>query len=107
LPGGGVRSAESSIPGFLHDLCSSVYPLGAASPFFKSLPLERYGCKWIHAPLALAHPLDDGSAAVLSSSIGESAAALEDDAGPYQELAEQLHRLFPAILEDLLAPVTL
>src|SRR5215468_10173904 len=61
-PGGAVRSMELTLPGFLHDFGSTVYPLGAGSPFFSSLPLEDYGLEWIHSPAPLAHPLDDGSA---------------------------------------------
>src|SRR5437016_8151600 len=56
--GGGVRSAELTLPGFIHDLCSSVYPLAIGSPFFRSLPLVQHGLEWIHAPAVLAHPFD-------------------------------------------------
>src|SRR5437868_2026081 len=70
--GGGARSAELTLPGFVHDLCSAVHPLGVASPLFRSLPLAKYGLEWIHPPAPLAHPLDDGSAAVLERSIDET-----------------------------------
>ncbi len=63
--GGGARSAELTLPGFLHDVCSAVHPLAAGSPFFKTLPLERLGLEWIEPEIPLAHPLDDGSAACL------------------------------------------
>lgn len=65
VPGGGVRSAELTLPGFIHDVCSAVFPLAAASPFFRTLPLERYGLEWIRPPAALAHPFDDGTAETL------------------------------------------
>src|SRR5438309_9072130 len=59
--GGGCRSAELTLPGFVHDLCSAFHPMGAASPFFRSLELGSLGLEWIEPPLALAHPLDDGT----------------------------------------------
>lgn len=62
--GGGARSAELTEPGYVHDICSAVYPLGLGSPFFRSLPLETHGLQFIQPPLALAHPFDDGTAAV-------------------------------------------
>src|SRR5437588_10691759 len=61
--GGGARSAELTLPGFVHDLCSAVHPLAAGSPFFKMLPLERFGLDWIQPEIPLAHPFDDGTAA--------------------------------------------
>src|ERR687891_86088 len=65
-PGGAVRSAELTEPGFVHDVFSSFYPLGAASPAIRRLELERFGLRWRHGPLVLAHPSADGSCAVLS-----------------------------------------
>src|SRR5947208_4117385 len=78
--GGGARSAELTLPGFLHDVCSAVHPLAAGSPFFKTLPLERFGLKWIQPDIPLAHPLDDGSAACLYRYIGFTAQQPRDDA---------------------------
>src|SRR5262252_255477 len=63
--GGSTRSAELTLPRFVHDVCSAVHPLGLGSPFFRRLPLEKYGLKWIHAEIPLAHPLDNGGAATL------------------------------------------
>src|SRR5438309_11680828 len=63
--GGGARSAELTLPGFVHDVCSAIHPLAAGSPFFKTLPLERFGPDWIQPDIAVAHPLDDGTAAAL------------------------------------------
>src|ERR1051326_2821360 len=60
--GGGARSAELTQPGFIHDVCSAIYPLAFASPFFKSLPLSKHGLEWIHPPAPVAHPLHDGTA---------------------------------------------
>ena len=64
-PGGGVRSAELTLPGFIHDAFAAVFPLAAASPFFRLLGLERHGLAFIEPPAALAHPLDDGHAVML------------------------------------------
>src|SRR5947209_17883222 len=61
-PGGAVRTIQLTLPGFLHDFGSAVYPLGAGSPFFSSLRLADFGLQWIHSPAPVAHPLDDGSA---------------------------------------------
>jgi phytoene dehydrogenase-like protein len=58
--GGGTRSAQITLPGFVHDLGSAIHPLGYASPFFRLLPLEDHGLKWIHPQAPLAHPFDDG-----------------------------------------------
>src|SRR5213079_3037864 len=60
--GGGARTKELTLPGFQHDVCSAIHPLGLASPFFRSLPLEQYGLEWIQPSAPLAHPLDDGTA---------------------------------------------
>src|SRR5215211_946616 len=84
--GGGARSAEITLPGFVHDLGSAIHPLGYASPFFKSLPLEEHGLEWVHPPAPLAHPFDDGTAAVLERSVEATAAALGPDAQVYEGL---------------------
>lgn len=86
--GGGARSAEITLPGFIHDLGSAIHPLGYASPFFRSLPLEEHGLEWIHPPTLLAHPFDDGTAAVLERSIEATAATLGPDAETYRRLME-------------------
>jgi phytoene dehydrogenase-like protein len=84
--GGGTRSAEVTLPGFVHDLGSAIHPLGYASPFLKSLPLEEHGLEWVHPPAPLAHPFDDGTAAVLERSVEETGAALGPDARAYEKL---------------------
>src|SRR5688572_13612301 len=63
--GGGTRTRELTLPGFQHDVCSAIHPMALASPFFRELPLAEHGLEWIHPPLPLAHPLDDGNAAIL------------------------------------------
>ncbi len=91
--GGGTRSAELTLPGFVHDLGSAIHPLGYASPFFRTLPLGEHGLEWIHPPAPLAHPFDDGSAAVLERSVEATAAALGPDARAYE-------RLMRGVVED-------
>src|SRR5947207_15336644 len=74
--GGGARSAELTLPGFVHDVCSAIHPLGVASPFFRTLPLAEHGLEWVEPPAALAHPFDDGTAGLLERSQGATLHAL-------------------------------
>src|SRR5262245_61543907 len=78
--GGGTRSAELNLPGFVHDICSAIHPLVVASPFFTSLPLSQFGLEWIHPPAPLAHPFDDGTAVTLERSIEITSRQFGDDA---------------------------
>lgn len=104
--GGGTRTAELTLPGFHHDVCSAIHPMGVASPFLKTLPLDRFGLEWIHPEIPLAHPFDDGSAAVLLRSIGETAANFDAASGKsYRRLFEPLMGDFDETLVDLLAPL--
>ena len=84
--GGGARTQELTLPGFRHDPCSAVHPLGAGSPVFARLPLAQHGLRWVHPPLSLAHPFPDGSAAVLDRSVRQTAASLGQDSATYQRL---------------------
>jgi phytoene dehydrogenase-like protein len=102
--GGGVCSAEVTLPGFIHDLCSSVYPLAIGSPFFRSLPLAHYGLEWIYSPAALAHPFDDGTAVIVERSVEATAARLGGDAGSYQKLMAPLAAQWESLSVDILAP---
>src|SRR5438477_4996842 len=81
--GGGARTGELTLPGFLHDVCSAIHPLAVASPAFRNFPLESHGLEWIHPPSALAHPFDDGTAAILEKSIERTGATLAEDAKAY------------------------
>ena len=85
-PGGAVRTMELTLPGFRHDFGSAVYPLGAGSPFFSSLPLRDHGLDWVHSPAPLAHPLDDGTAVVLERDLGEAQKALGTDGEAWCDL---------------------
>jgi len=88
--GGGTRSAETTLPGFVHDLGSAIHPFGYASPFFRLLPLEDHGLEWIHPPAPLAHPFDDGTAAMLERSTEDTGATLGPDAEAYKNLMDPL-----------------
>jgi phytoene dehydrogenase-like protein len=105
--GGGARSSELTLPGYIHDICSSIHPIGAASPFFRSLKLEEYGLQWISPPAALAHPLDDGSAVLLESSIEKTAQSLGMDSEPYERVMASLVENWERIIADLLKPLGL
>ena len=106
-PGGGCRTEELTLPGYRHDVCSAIHPLALASPFFRELPLEEHGLEWVSPPFACAHPLDDGSAAVLEMSISETAGRLGEDSDAYRRLMEPLVRDWPRVETDLLGPLTL
>jgi len=102
--GGGCRSAELTLPGFLHDVCSAVYPLGRASPFFSQLPLERHGLRWIESEAELAHPLDEG-AALLYRDVRETARRLGPDAEAYRRLVEPAVRGWDVIIGQFAGPL--
>ena len=103
LLGGGCSSAEATLPGFLHDLGSSCYPMGVASPFFRSLPID---IPWIEPPSACAHPFDDGTAAMLEHSIDDTVATLDAaDRAAYRSLLGPSAESFGKLVDDLLGPV--
>jgi phytoene dehydrogenase-like protein len=103
--GGGTRSAELTLPGFVHDVCSAIHPLGVASPFFRDLPLAGYGLEWVFPPAAVAHPFDDGSAAVLERSVDATGESLGRDAGAYRRLMGPLLGDWERLASDLLGPL--
>jgi phytoene dehydrogenase-like protein len=103
--GGGARSAELTLPGFVHDVCSAVHPLAAGSPFFKTLPLERSGLTWIQPEIPLAHPLDDGSAACLHQDIDLTANQLCGDSRAYRRLMKPLARNWEKLANEFLQPM--
>jgi phytoene dehydrogenase-like protein len=108
-PGGAVRSSEELEPGYVNDHCSAFYPLAAASPAFRRLRLERYGLQWLHGPLVLAHPSGDGSCAVLSRDLEETAVSLDSfaagDGKAWRQLFALWERVRPAALEMLVTPM--
>ena len=105
--GGGARSGELTLPGYIHDLGSAIHPLGAASPFFNSLPLARHGLEWIQPDTPLAHPLDGGSAAVIERTIEETGRTLEPDADSYRRLLVPLIERWGEISPALQGPLAL
>jgi phytoene dehydrogenase-like protein len=104
-PGGGARTEPLTLPGFAHDVCSAVHPLGLGSPFFRRLPLAKYGLEWIRPPSAVAHPLDDGTAVLLE----HSTTAMESQVGPdgrvWQALMDPFVRHWQQLFADALGPL--
>jgi len=104
IPGGGVRSAPLTLPGFTHDVCSAVYPFGIASPFWQTLPLATHGLDWVQPDICVAHPFDDGSAAVTKHSLDATASALGRDARAYTSLIGPIVADWPRISRAVLGP---
>jgi phytoene dehydrogenase-like protein len=103
--GGGTRSAALTLPGYTHDICSAIHPLGVASPFFRTLPLDRYGLEWVYPPVELAHPLDDGSAVLVTRSVEETAERLGQDGRTYRRLIAPLAARYEELLHEFLGPL--
>ena len=102
--GGGSRSAELTLPGFVHDVCSSIHPFGRTSPFFREAALERFGLRWVEPQAAVAHPLDDGRAVIVTRDVDATAQQLGADRDAYRRLLGPIVRGFPSLLPDILAP---
>ena len=105
--GGGLRSAALTLPGFTHDICAAVHPLGVSSPLFRALPLAAHGLEWLHPPLPLAHPFDSAPAARLERSIDATADALGEDGAAWRRLLRPFVAEWPELAADLLAPLRL
>src|SRR3954469_12626977 len=105
--GGGARSAELTLPGFVHDVCSAIHPLGVASPLFRRLPLAGHGLEWIEPPAALAHPFDNGTAVLLERSPDAAVPGLGEDEARCRRLFAPIARDAEPLLEDVLAPLHL
>lgn len=103
--GGGTRSAELTLPGFVHDVCSAVHPLAAASPFFTQLPLQNYGLEFVFPPAALAHPFEDGTALILEQSLDRTAERLGHDGAAYKKIFAPLVSGWDALAGDVLGPI--
>ncbi|MEV3857175.1 NAD(P)/FAD-dependent oxidoreductase [Streptomyces sp. NPDC050095] len=102
--GGGARTEELTLPGFRHDPCSAAHPLGVNSPAFRAMPLERYGLRWAQPELPMAHPFPDGTAAVLSRSVAETAASFGPrDAGTYRRMVEPLLHRWDTLVQDFMS----
>jgi phytoene dehydrogenase-like protein len=100
--GGGARSAELTLPGFVHDVCSAIHPMGERSPFFRPLGLP---VEWVHAPAPSAHPLDDGTAVLVERDLDATASALGADAAAYRRLVQPLVSAWDAVEPVLLGPL--
>lgn len=105
--GGGTRTAELTLPGFRHDICSAVHPLGIGSPFFRHTPLDQYGLDWAQPDLPLAHPLDDGTAVSLERDVAATAENLGADGPAYRRLMGPLAENWSKLLDSLLGPLGL
>jgi len=103
--GGGLRSAELTSPGFVHDICSAIHPLAVASPYFKTLPLADHGLEYIYPGLAAAHPFDNGTSASLHHSIQTTAAQFGADGQTYIQFMQSIVNDWPLIANDVLGPL--
>jgi len=103
--GGGLRSAELTLPGFTHDICSAIHPLAVGSPFFQQLPLADHGLEYIYPEIAAAHPFDNGTASALKQSVAETAKLLGDDEQAYLNLVQPIVNDWPCIAPDVLGPL--
>jgi phytoene dehydrogenase-like protein len=102
--GGGARSAELTLPGFLHDVCSAVHPMAVCSPCFERYPLQAHGLEWIHPEAPVAHPLDDGTAVLLERSLDETCAGLGADGESWRRLLEPFVAAWPRLRHEVLGP---
>jgi phytoene dehydrogenase-like protein len=105
--GGGTRTAELTLPGFQHDVCSAIHPLGLASPFLKQLPLHEFGLEWIFPEASAAHPLDGGDAVMVYRDVARTAAELGLDAARYRRVIGGMSNRHEKLMQDYLAPLKL
>lgn len=103
--GGGMRTAELTLPGFKHDICSAIHPMAKISPFFESIDWSAYGLKFVNPPVAAAHPLDSGVAAALFPSLDQTADSLGIDASEYRNLLSGFVSHFDRLKHDFLGPL--
>jgi phytoene dehydrogenase-like protein len=102
--GGGLRTAELTLPGFKHDICSAIHPMAAGSPFFNKLPLAAHGLEYFYPDIPAAHPFDDGKTALLMTSVKETAKRLGKDEKHYIDLVQPVVDYWPSVVNDILAP---
>jgi phytoene dehydrogenase-like protein len=103
--GGGARSADLTLPGFVHDICSAIHPMALGSPVFRALPLQEHGLEMVQPPIPVAHPLDEGGAVVLRRSVDVTAAGLAYDSLAYSSLMTPLVRDWDHIVDQVLGPL--
>ncbi|HEV7921485.1 MAG TPA: NAD(P)/FAD-dependent oxidoreductase [Thermoanaerobaculia bacterium] len=105
--GGGARTMELTLPGFRHDVCSAIHPMGLVSPFFRTLPLAEHGLEWCFSPAAIAHPLDGGTAASLEQSVDATAKTLGPDGDAWRRLMEPFAKNAGKLFDEILKPISL
>ncbi len=105
--GGGCRSAALTLPGFTHDICSAIHPLGLGSPFMRTLPLSDFGLAWIQPDIPVAHPLDDGTAVALHRSLAETAQSIGRDGDAWRTLFQKPVNDWEMLAPTLLGPLPL
>ena len=105
--GGGARSEELTLPGFVHDVCSAIHPMAVCSPCFEMFPLAEHGLEWVHPDVPLAHPLDDGTAVVMERSLDATAAGLGADGRVWKRVFGPYVEAWPKLRYDVLAPLRL
>jgi phytoene dehydrogenase-like protein len=103
--GGGARTEQVTLPGFHHDICSAIHPMSVVSPFLRALPLADHGLEWAWSPAAIAHPLDDGSAATLELSVDATAARLGEDEKAYRRLMKPFAAQAGKLFDEILRPI--
>ena len=103
--GGGARTEELTLPGFLHDVCSAIHPMALSSPCFDQFPLTQFGLEWIHPAAPAAHPLDNGSAVMLERSLDDTAAGLGPDAAAWRTLFHPIATHWNELRHDILGPL--
>lgn len=103
--GGGLHSANLTLPGYLHDVCSACHPLGVLSPALRTMPLEKHGLRWVYPKASVAHPLDGQPAVLLKRSLAGTANELGRDAGSYERLLAPFLKNADTLLSDLLGPL--
>jgi phytoene dehydrogenase-like protein len=104
--GGGARTMELTLPGFRHDVCSAIHPMGLVSPFFRTLPLAGHGLEWCYSPAAIAHPLDDGTAASIEQSLDATARTLGSDGDAWRRLMEPFATNADLLWDEILKPIS-
>ena len=103
--GGGARTEQVTLPGFHHDICSAIHPMGVVSPFIRALPLAEHGLDWAWSPAAIAHPLDDGTAATLELSLDATASRLGEDEAAYRKLMKPFAAKAGKVFDQILRPI--
>ena len=104
--GGGARTEELTLPGFHHDICSAIHPMSVVSPFIRDLPLAEHGLEWAWSPMAVAHPLDDGTAATLEVDVDATAERLGVDAQAYRKLMSPFAKRARQLFDEILRPIS-